>query len=103
MRSPTGRCSRTQLQVVARTAAVRSDRTMRMGKSLPRQPRLAVIVVLLAAAGGCRIIDYSGADGRRLKIVSVGNDTAVGKLDVATPEGGTLGLENLDSNARLAD
>lgn len=59
--------------------------------------------LLLLAAGGCRIIDYTGADGRKLKIVSVGNDTAIGKLDVATPEGGTLGLENLDSKARLAD
>jgi len=83
----------------------RRRRTARgAGMRYPRSRTLACVAFLaaLALAPGCyRRVSYRSPDGRQVELVNVGFDTSIGSLHAQTP-GGSLRLENVDSQALLA-
>lgn len=43
---------------------------------------------------GCMSADYTGSDGRHLKLTKIGLETSIGDLEIQTPEG-SLKLKTL--------
>lgn len=60
---------------------------------------LAIVASILSFGSGCRTIEYK-AEGRHLKVVTFAFDTKIGKVEIITPEGGKLVLENLDASSQ---
>ena len=61
---------------------------------------LAIAACICAAAlGGCQSYTYEGPDGTRLTINRIMTDAQVGVLEASSPDGTTLRIEGLKSEA----
>ena len=65
--------------------------------------RAVLLLLLLATLPGCyRRVSYRSPEGRHVELVNLGFDTTIGSLHAETPGGGSLRLENVDSQAQLS-
>ena len=79
---------------------------MRHPRPYPRARTGAALLLLAlpALTPGCyRRVIYTSPEGRRVELVNLGFDTTIGSLHAETPEGGSLRLENVDSQAQLSE
>jgi hypothetical protein len=69
---------------------------------MTRRPlALLFALVALSLLPGCRTVAYTDPAGRRLEVQSVALSAKFGKVEVTTPEGGKLLIENYESIERV--
>ena len=64
------------------------------------KPALTLLLSLLTLNGGCTLIEYRTPEGGAVRVAKFG-ETKIGKLELKTPDGRTVVIENLDSNGQM--